>query len=519
MQPSSFANNEIIQVAEAVAREKSIPKEKIIEALEEAMRVAAYRKYGREHKICASIDRKTGAIHLYRELLVVDDRDELNSNMPEQTEDGAAQMQMITLQNARYKNPDALPGDILKDSLPPLDLARLAAQSAKQVIISKIKEIEREQQYEDFQNRVGDILHGIVDKVEHNRIVVKIGNADAVLRRDQMLKADHYKQGERIKAYLLELDRYGKGPQIILSRTDKQFIVKLFAHEVPEIYEGIIQVKSVARDPGSRAKVAVFSPESAIDPIGSCVGMRGARVQAITAELKGEKIDVIEWSSDPATLAIRALAPASATKVIVDEDNRKLEVVVPTDQQSIAIGRQGQNVRLASELIGWKIDILTEANEIKRRQDEFNGATDLFVEALYLDNLLAQLLASEGFVSIEDVAEADIGYLSSIQGLNEEIVTELVARAREYIKLNAEPKEPQVDIPEEKESLPDTSIFTDIGITPEFAARLIASGVGNMTELADLSRDELVELIPDHNLLIEQIDDIIMSARKHVYFS
>ena len=327
-------------------------------------------------------------------------------------------------------------GEIIQELLPPLEIGRLAAQSAKQIITVKLKEIERNKQYNEFKDRVGDIVNGIVEKIEARNIIIKIGSAEAVLKKEYMLKSDNYRQGDRVRAYLLNLDKDSKGPMIILSRTHNEFLAMLFKQEVPEIYDRIIEVKGVARDPGSKSKIAVYSSDKGVDAVGSCVGIRGSRVQSITNELRGEKIDIIQWSSDVASFAINALAPAQVSKVIIDEEQNKMEVIVPDDNQSQAIGRRGQNVRLASDLIGWKVDILTEEIESKRRQEEFGTITTEFMEHLNLEEILAQLLASEGFTSIKELAEAEVSEISSIEGLDEEIAKELIERAQEYLKEN-----------------------------------------------------------------------------------
>lgn len=500
-----FGNTEILQIVEAVAREKSIPKEMILEALEDAIKFAARRKYGYEQHVKANIDRKTGEINLYRERLVVEDGEDLSQNNSK-----------ITLSEAQLKEPTALAGDILYEPLPPLDIGRIAAQSAKQIITTRVREIERTLQYEEFKNRIGEIINGVVEKIEYGNVIVKIGNAEAILRREFTLKADRYKQGDRIRAYLFTLDPNSKGPQIILSRTHNEFLAKLFQQEVPEIYENIIQIKSVVRDPGSRAKVAVFSPDSAIDPIGSCVGIRGSRVQAIISELKGEKIDIIQWSSNPATLAVNALAPAAISKVIIDEDKKRIEVVVPEDQQSITIGRQGQNVRLASDLLGWKIDILTEDKESKRRQDEFNSITQKFMVALDLEEILAQLLASEGFTSIEELAHTKVSEFSNIQGLDSSVAEELIARANEYITKYSDANE-TITISENEAEVYVNTLTAISTISKELANLLISKDIKTLEELADLSRDDFIELVPNNNLDITEIDAIIMEARKRVF--
>src|SRR5918998_5484722 len=381
---------ELLQIADAVAREKSIDREIVFETLEEAEAKAARSRYGSETNIRARIDRKTGEIRLERHMLVVD-AVENPSNQ-------------ISLEEARVRNPAAQVGDTLADTLPPLSYGRVASQSAKQVIVQKIREAERDRQYQEYKDRIGDVVNGIVKRVEYGNVVVDLGRGEAIVRRDEMLPREVFRNGDRIRAFIYDVRREARGPQIFLSRTHPQFMAKLFAQEVPEIYDGIITIKSVARDPGSRAKIAVISRDSSIDPVGACVGMRGSRVQAVVGELQGEKIDIIPWSPDQATFIVNALQPAEVVKVVLDEEADRIEVVVPDDQLSLAIGRRGQNVRLASQLTGWDIDILTEAEESERRQAEFQARTKMFMEALDVDEVVGQLLASEGFTSVEDLA-------------------------------------------------------------------------------------------------------------------
>lgn len=494
---------EVLHVIDAVSRERSIPKELLFAALEDALQAAAKKKFGYEQHVKAKIDRKTGEIDLLRELLVVSSEED-----GEQKKLEDENLNIILLEDAIIKYPAVVVDDIISEELPHLDIGRIVAQAAKQVINLRVREIERELQYEEFKGRIGEIVNGVVEKIERGNIIVKIGSAEAVLQRNAVLRGDTYKQGDRVKAYLVDLDPNNRGPQIILSRTHNQFVVKLFAQEVPEIYENIIQIKVVARDPGSRAKVAVFSSDSSVDPIGSCVGMRGSRVQAIIAELKGEKIDIINWTSNVGAFVINALAPATISKVIVYEDQNKVEVVVPDDQQSIAIGRQGQNVRLASDLIGWKIDILTEDNESKRRQDEFNNMTQEFMASLDLEEILAQLLASEGFGSIQELADVSVEDLMKIQGLDETIAQELVSRASKYMADKRGYNE--LAVPNDEENSP----LSRVGVDEELAHALHEKGIERLIDLAELSRLDFQELLPDNNLDEKIIDEIIMKARK-----
>jgi len=377
---------ELLQIADAVAREKVIDREIVLAAMADAIQKAARSRYGSESNIRADINSKTGEIRLQRLLEVV-----------EVAEDYATQ---IPLELARDRNPDAILGDFIADPLPPMDFGRIAAQSAKQVIVQKVREAERDRQFDEFKDRIGEIVNGTVKRVEYGNVIVDLGRGEGIIRRDEMIPRENMRYGDRVRSYVYDVRREQRGPQIFLSRTHPQFMVKLFTMEVPEIYDGIIQIRSVARDPGSRAKIAVISNDSSIDPVGACVGMRGSRVQAVVAELQGEKIDIIPWNENPASFIVNALQPAEVSKVVLDEDAERIEVVVPDEQLSLAIGRRGQNVRLASQLTGWDIDIMTEAEESERRQKEFNERTALFMEALDVDEMVGQVLASEGFAAV-----------------------------------------------------------------------------------------------------------------------
>src|SRR5215470_8023535 len=388
--------------------------------MEEAIQRAARSRYGAENEIRAEIDTKSGDIRLTRLLAVV-----------EKVENDATE---IAIEDARARNPAAQIGDFIAETLPPVDFGRIAAQAAKQVIVQKVRDAERERQYEEFKDRIGEIVHGIVKRSEFGSVVVDLGKAEGVVRRDEMIPRESFRAGDRIRAYIYDVRREARGPQIFLSRSHPQFMVRLFAQEVPEIYDGVIEIRAVARDPGSRAKIAVISKDSSIDPVGACVGMRGVRVQAVVQELQGERIDIIPWNPDPATFIVNALAPAEVTKVVLDEDTHRVEVVVPDEQLSLGIGRRGQNVRLASQLTSWQIDILTEAEESERRQKEFALRTQLFMESLDVDETVAQLLASEGFATIEDVAYVDVGDLAQIEAFDEETAQELQSRALEFIE-------------------------------------------------------------------------------------
>jgi transcription termination/antitermination protein NusA len=411
---------ELLQIADAVAREKSIDRKIVIEAMEDAIQKAAKSRYGAENDIRCEIDPKSGETKLTRVLQVV-----------EQVENDATQ---VTVDEARRRKPDADVGDMLTETLPPLDFGRVAAQNAKQVIVQKVREAERERHYNEYKDRVGEIVNGTVKRVEYGNVIVDLGRAEGIIRRDEMIPRENVRLGDRVRAYIYDVRREQRGPQIFLSRARPEFMSLLFRQEVPEIYDGIVQIKSVARDPGSRAKIAVISKDSSIDPVGACVGMRGARVQAVVGELQGEKVDIIQWNQDAATFIVNALAPAEVTKVVLDEDSNRIEVVVPESQLSLAIGRRGQNVRLASQLTGWDIDILTEQEESERRQKEFAERSQLFMEALDVDEVIAQLLATEGFETVAEVAFVDTSEIAHIEGFDEETANEIQTRAREYLE-------------------------------------------------------------------------------------
>lgn len=422
-------NKEIIYVAESIAHEKGLPVDDIILAMENGVKTAARKKYGHEANIECDIDRKTGNITLFNVLQIVSDEEAKTAD----------DKQFIGLSRAKAMYDDSVEiGDEVEIELPPLDLNRVFAQVAREEIARTVKESEKNKEYEAFKNRVGEIVHGVVLKEGVKNVVIGIEGYEAVLHADQMIKGEKFKVGDRIKSYIYDVRREPQGAQIFLSRTDNNFMVKLFAQEVPEIFDGIIEIKSVARDPGSRAKIAVFSKEENTDVVGACIGVRGARVQAISNELRGEKVDIIKWSSNLAEFVASALIPAKVNKVIIDEENEVIEVVVANDQLSLAIGRGGQNVRLASKLINHKIDIMTEEEERERRSDEFAKATKLFVQALDVEELIAQLLAAEGYYSVEEVADTDLNTLKSIEGFTQEIAEELKSRAEEYLKNHPE---------------------------------------------------------------------------------
>ena len=456
---------ELLQIADAVAREKSIDRNIVIEAMEDAITKAAKSRYGAENDIRCEINPKTGETKLTRVLTVV-----------EQVENDATQ---VTLAEAGRRNRDAKVGDVIAETLPPLDFGRVAAQNAKQVIVQKVREAERERHHNEYKDRVGEIVNGTVKRVEYGNVIVDLGRAEGIVRRDEMIPRENVRLGDRIRAYIYDVRREQRGPQIFLSRARPEFMSLLFRQEVPEIYDGIVQIKSVARDPGSRAKIAVISKDSSIDPVGACVGMRGARVQAVVGELQGEKVDIIQWNQDAATFIVNALAPAEVTKVVLDEDSNRIEVVVPESQLSLAIGRRGQNVRLASQLTGWDIDILTEQEESERRQKEFTERSQLFMEALDVDEVIAQLLATEGFETVQEVAFVDTSEIAHIEGFDEDTANEIQTRAREYL---------------EKQEAERDARRKELGVADELAAvpgvttaMLVAFGENDIKTVEDLA--------------------------------
>jgi N utilization substance protein A len=491
---------ELLQVADAVAREKGIERDEVLEAMEQAIQKAGRSKYGHEHDIRAQIDRKSGEIRLMRYREVAD---------PVENE-----FTQISLADARVRKPDAAVGDFIIDDLPPIDFGRIAAQTAKQVIVQKVREAERKRQYEEYKDRKGEIVNGLVKRVEFGNVTVDLGRAEGLLRRDELLPRESFRNGDRVRALIYDVREEPRGPQIFLSRTHPQFMAKLFAQEVPEIYDGIIEIKAVARDPGSRAKIAVLSNDSSIDPVGACVGMRGSRVQAVVGELQGEKIDIIPWSPDPATFVVNALAPAEVSKVVLDEDAHRIEVVVPDEQLSLAIGRRGQNVRLASMLTGWDIDILTEAEESERRSEEFRTRSKMFMDALDIDDVIAHLLVTEGFTEIEEVAFVPLEDLSGIEGFDEEVAHELRERARAYLQQRDEQltaRWRELGVSEELAAIE--------GLTPAMLVTLGENGIKTLDDLADLSSAELVDpsdgILREYGMSEADANAVIMAARAH----
>ena len=496
MDTSNLYRTELLQVADAVAREKSIERDEVLEAMEQAISKAGRAKYGHEHDIRAEIDRKTGEVRLrrYREVI-----DEVENEFTQ-----------IRTKDAQVSESEIEPGQFIVEDLPPIDLGRIAAQTAKQVIVQKVREAERKRQYQEYKDRVGEIVNGIVKRNEFGNVSVDLGRAEAFMRRDEALPRESFRTGDRVRAYIYDVREEQRGPQIYLSRSHPQFMAKLFAQEVPEIYDSIIELKSVARDPGSRAKIAVISNDSSIDPVGACVGMRGSRVQAVVSELQGEKIDIIPWSPDTATFVVNALAPAEVSKVVLDEEQNRIEVVVPDEQLSLAIGRRGQNVRLASMLSGWDIDIMTKEEESRRRQEDVRTRSQMFIDALDVDDVIAHLLVAEGFISIEQVGFVPTNELSEIEGFDEEMAEELRARARAHLETVQQANEARRRDLQVSDELAELQ-----GLT---SARLVVLGENNiktLDDVGDLASDELIELLGDLAPDLEEANTIIMAARAH----
>jgi len=501
---------ELLQTAEAVAREKMIDPSLVLEAMEESLSRAAKSRYGSEMDIQVSIDRKTGQATFTRVRTVVEE-EFLENYQAEMTVDQAKQY---------MENPEV--GQQFIEEIPPVDMGRIAAQSAKQVILQKVREAERDRQFEEFKDRAGTIINGVVKREEYGNVIVDVGRGEAMLRRNEKIGRESYRSGDRIRCYIKDVRREMRGPQIFLSRTAPEFMAELFKMEVPEIYEGIIEIKSVARDPGSRAKISVFTNDGSIDPVGACVGMRGSRVQAVVNELQGEKIDIIPWNDDQPTFLVNALQPAEVTKVVLDEEAGKIEVVVPDDQLSLAIGRRGQNVRLASQLTNLDIDILTEAEESVRRQKEFEERTSLFMETLDLDEFFAQLLVSEGFSSLEEVAYVELDELMVIDGVDEETASELQTRAREFLE-----KEAQEALKKLRDLGVEEALLNFDGLTPKMLLALADDGVKSVEEFAKCADWELAGgwttvdgervkddgLLESHGVSLEEAQDLIMTAR------
>tara|TARA_Y100000816_G_scaffold170465_1_gene122401 strand:- start:1315 stop:2973 length:1659 start_codon:yes stop_codon:yes gene_type:complete len=499
---------ELLQIADAVARDKSIDKNIVISAMEDAIQKAAKTRYGSENEIRAEIDPKTGQTNLARLLEVV-----------EVVENKATE---IDLKQARKKNKEAEIGDFISEELPPIEFGRIAAQSAKQVIFQKVRDAERDRQYDEFKDKIDEVISGIVKRVEYGNVIVDLGRNEAIIRRDELLPRESFRSGDRVLAYIQDVRREPRGPQIFLSRTSNNFMAKLFMQEVPEIYDGIVEIISVARDPGSRAKIAVHTSDNSIDPVGACVGMRGSRVQSVVNELQGEKIDIVKWSPDIATFVISSLAPAEATKVVLDEEIERIEVVVPDDHLSLAIGRRGQNVRLASQLTKWDIDILTEAEESERRQNEFNEKSEIFIQALDVDEVIAQLLVSEGFLSIEDLVFVETSEISSIEGFDDDTAVEIQSRAKTFIEEEGKKQ----DAKRKELGVQDDLAQID-GMTTNMLVALGENDIKTLDDFAGCSTDELfgwVEktelgskkqngLFTGFDITMEKIEEMILNAR------
>jgi len=503
---------ELLQTAEAVAREKMIDPVLVVEAMEESLARAAKSHYGAEMDIRVSIDRKTGKATFTRVRTVIDPETEELENYQAQ----------LTPDQAKQFLDDPKPGDTIVDEVPPVDMGRIAAQSAKQVILQKVREAERDRQFEEFKDRAGTIINGQVKREEYGNVIVDIGRGEAVLRRNEKIGRESYRPNDRIRCYIKDVRREARGPQIFLSRTAPEFMAELFKMEVPEIYDGIIEIKAVARDPGSRAKIAVISYDNSIDPVGACVGMRGSRVQAVVNELQGEKIDIIPWNEDAPTFLVNALQPAEVTKVVLDEEAERIEVVVPEEQLSLAIGRRGQNVRLASQLTNLDIDIMTEEEESARRQAEFEERTKLFMDTLDLDEFFAQLLVSEGFTTLEEVAYVEAQELLVIDGVDDDTAKELQARARDFID-----EKNRKALERARELGVEDSLIEFEGLTPQMIEALAEDDVKTLEDFATCADWELAggwttvdgERVKDDGILekydmaLEEAQHLVMTAR------
>ena len=509
MNISSGSGNELIQIADAVAKEKLIDPKLVIEAMEESLAKAAKSKYGQEYDIRAAIESRSGTVTMSRFGRVV-----------EQVENHFTE---INEADAKKINPDVKIDNYIEEQLPPMDFGRIAAQAAKQIIVQKVREADRARQYEEYKDKVGQIINGQVKRVEYGNVIVDLGRAEAILKRDQLIRREVLRVGDRVRAYIKEVKEDTRGPQIFLSRTNSEFLVELFKMEVPEIYDGIIDIKTVCRDPGSRAKIGVLSHDNSIDPVGACVGMRGSRVQAVVNELQGEKIDIIPWNDDAPTFLVNALQPAEVSKVVLDEDAKRIEVVVPNDQLSLAIGRRGQNVRLASQLTEYDIDILTEEDESQRRQEEFNERSNLFMEHLNVDEMVAQLLVSEGFSTMEEVAYVEPSEISSIDGFDDETANELQERAKDYLE-NINKK--SLDFVKSNGIEDDLLQFE--GLSPQMLEALIKDGIKSLKDFATCADWELAGgyttvdgkrvrdegLLEQFELSISEAQQLIMKARE-----
>ena len=496
MQIATLPRPELIQMADLLAREKNISKKDVLEAMEQGISKAGRSKYGPEYDIRTKIDPSTGAIQMARYITIV-----------EEPEDEFTQ---ISLANAQKKDKSLKIGDVIVDPLPPMDFGRIAAQTAKQVITQKVREAERMCQFNEMKSRKGEIVSGIVKRIEGGNLIVEVSHVEALLRRDELIPRETYRVGDRLRAYVLDVRAEIKGPQVFLSRSHPQFLSKLFMAEVPEIYDGTIEVKAVSRDPGSRAKVAVWSKDNTLDARGACIGMRGVRVQAIVQELQGEKIDVIQWSSDPATFIINALAPSEVLKIVIDEESKNVEVVLSEEQLSLAIGRRGQNIRLISQLTGWHIDMMNEAQETEHRINETKERVDLFMQALDIDDMMAHLLIQEGFSKVEDIAFISMNELASIEGFDDALAEELQNRAKAYLILKQDNMEKKL-----QELNLDDSLKNFDGMNLDLLVKLGENNIKTLDDLADLAADELIDIVGKGTMTESQANTIIMKAREH----
>jgi len=496
MQVSTLPRPELIQMADILAREKNIDKSAILDAMEQGISKAGRSKYGPEYDIRTKIDPNTGAIQMARYLTVVDT-----------VEDEFTQ---IALADAQKKDSSLKVGDEIVDLLPPMDFGRIAAQTAKQVITQKVREAERMCQYNEMKDKKGQIVNGIVKRVENGNLIVEVGRVETLLRRDELIPRESYRVGDRIRALVLDVRSEQRGPQVFLTRSHPQFLAALFTAEVPEIYDGTIEIKGVARDPGSRAKIAVYSKDSTIDARGACIGMRGIRVQAVVTELQGEKVDVVLWSPDPATFIVNALAPNEVLKIVIDEQAGNVEVVLNEEQLSLAIGRRGQNIKLISQLTGWHIDMMTEAQEAEHREAETKERVDLFMKALDIDDMMARILIQEGFAKVEDIAYIALDELTGIEGFDEDLAEELQNRAKAYLVARQDTLTKQIEEQQVSDDLKKME-----GLTLDMVAALGNAGIKTLDDFADLASDELIEIVGDKNMDTDTANALIMKAREH----
>lgn len=488
--------HELLAVADTVSKEKGIEKEEVLVAMELAMQRVARGRYGMESDIRVSISRQDGVVHVCKVLTVV----EFVENTRRE----------ISLEDAREIDPQVELGGSITEELPPIEFGRVSAQGARQVIFQKVREAERAHQYEEFKDRVGQVMSALIKRVEFGNLILDLGRTEGIVRRQDLIPREVFRTGDRVRVYITELKADARGPMVCASRVHNQFVARLFEQEVPEIYDGLIEVKGVARDPGSRAKMAVFTSDTSIDPVGSCVGMRGARVQAVMTEIRGEKIDIVPWSANPATFVVNALAPAEVVKVVLDEENKRVDVVVGNDQLSLAIGRRGQNVRLASQLTGWNIDILTEEQESKRRMEEHAARTTLFIQALDVDEMIAQLLASEGYASVEEIADAPLGELANLEGFDDDVAAELQNRALMFLKAKAD-----AYLNEAKDLGLSNELVAIESLSESMLLTLAKNNIKTLDDFADLAGDELLDVLGKESMTLEQANALIMIARAH----